>query len=71
VVDDDDRRVAAAARALDRPQRDLAVLARLARADPELLRERVDDLLRADERARDVRADLDDVLADGARWYMS
>ena len=47
VVDRDDGRVAAAAEALDRAQRDVAVLGRLAGLDPELLLERLDDLLRA------------------------
>src|SRR5262245_58228258 len=72
VVDDDDRRVAAAARALDRAQRELPVLARLPHRHAHLLLhghaelwlERLDHLLRADERAREVRADLDEVLAD-------
>src|SRR5437868_5770857 len=63
VVDDDDRPPPAAAGALDRPQRDEAVLARLARPDAELLLEGLHHLLRAHERARDVRADLDDVPA--------
>src|SRR6266571_698012 len=63
VIHDDDRRVAATAGALDRPQRDLAVLARLARRHAELSLERVDDPLRADERTRDTGADLDQVLA--------
>src|SRR2546423_2034490 len=63
VVDDDHRAPPAAARALDRPQRDEAVLARLARPDAELLLERLHNLLRPDERARDVGADLDDVPA--------
>src|SRR5438105_39387 len=64
VVDDDDGRAPTAARALDRSQRDRAVLARLARRDPELRLERLDDALRADERARQIRAYLDDVPAD-------
>src|SRR5215211_6081188 len=64
VVDDDDRRVAAAAGALDQAEADLAVVGGLARRDPELLFEGVDDLLRADEGAREVRADLDEVPAD-------
>ena len=64
VVDRDDGRPAAAAEALDGAQRDLAVRARLAGLAAELALERLDDLLRADERARDVRADLDEVLAD-------
>src|SRR4029450_5775488 len=59
VVDDDDRRVAAAARTLDRPQCDLSVLARRAHVDAELALERLDDLLCADERTREVRAHLD------------
>ena len=65
VVDRDDRRPAAAAEALDRAERDLAVARRLAGPAAELALERLDDLLRADERAREVRADLDEVLADG------
>src|SRR5215204_5064476 len=66
VVDDNDRRVAAASRALERPQRDPPAPARLAHRDAELLLERLHDLLGSDERARDVRADLDEVLADGS-----
>src|SRR4051812_17023716 len=65
VVDRDHRRVAAAAEALDRAERDLAVLGGLARRDPELGLEGVDHLLRARERAREVGADLDRVPADG------
>ncbi len=65
VVDGDDRAPAAAAVALDRAQRDLAVRRRLARLDAELALERLERRLRADERARDVRAHLDEVLADG------
>src|ERR1700751_6049712 len=61
VVDGHDRGVAAAAEALDGAERDLAVLGRLARRDAELGLEGVDDLLRAGERAREVRADLDRV----------
>src|SRR4051812_33500704 len=64
VVDDDDPRVAAAAEALDRAEGDRAVLCRLAGAHAELLLERVDDALRADQRAGEVRAHLDEVLAD-------
>src|SRR5215203_2781452 len=64
VVDRDDRPPAAAAGALDRAQRDGSVRRRFAGADPELRLERVEHALRADERARDVRADLDDVAAD-------
>src|SRR5918911_3418378 len=63
VVDDDDRAPPAAARALDRPQRDEAVVARLARPDAELLLEGLHHLLRAHQSARDVGADLDDVPA--------
>ena len=55
VVDGDDGRVAAAAEALDGAEGDLAVLGRLARRDAELRLERVDDALRAGERARQVR----------------
>src|SRR5919201_1686021 len=47
-----------AAGSLDRPQRHQAVLGRLARTHPELLLERLHHLLRADECARDVGADL-------------
>src|ERR1700693_4302307 len=64
MVDDDDRRVSAAARALDRTQRHLAVLAPLPDSNAELALECLHDLLRAHELTRDVRADLDDVLAD-------
>ena len=67
VVDGDDRAPAAAARALDRAQRDLAVLRRLAGVDPELALERLEHLLRADERAGDVGADLDQCAARPAR----
>ena len=42
----------------------VAVVARLAGAQPSSLLERLDDALRADERAREVRADLDQVLPD-------
>src|SRR5262245_11596749 len=65
VVDGDDRAPAAAAGALDRAQRELAVLGRPARVDAELRLERLEHLLRADERARDVRAHLDQVPPDG------
>src|SRR5438067_2100627 len=51
VVDRHDRAPAATAGALDEPQCDPAVRRRLARLDPELLLEGLDDLLRADERA--------------------
>jgi hypothetical protein len=61
VVDGDDRRPAAAAKAFDRAQRPLAVRRRFARADAELLLEALEDLLSADERARHVRAHLDHV----------
>src|SRR5437588_2521026 len=63
VVDDDDRPPPAAAGALDRPQRHGAVLRRLAGPYAELLLERLQHLLRADERARDVGAELDEVPA--------
>src|ERR687887_2627646 len=65
VVDDDDRPPPAAAGALDRPQRDGAVLGRLARADAELLLEGLHHLLRAYQSARDVGADLDEVPPHG------
>src|SRR5262249_41895222 len=63
VVDADDGGVAAAAEALDGAECDLAVVSRLARAHAELRLEGVDDALRAAERAREVRADLDQVPA--------
>src|SRR2546423_5080046 len=61
MVDGDDRRPAAAAEALDRPQGDGTVRRRLARRDTQLFFECLQNLLRADERARDVRAHLDHV----------
>src|SRR6187551_2520317 len=64
VVDRDDRRPTAATEALDRPQRDLAVLSRLTCADAQLLLEALEHLLCAYERARDVCAHLDHVAAD-------
>ena len=64
VVDGHDGGPAAAAGALDRAQRHLAVVGRLAGADAELRLERLQHLLGADERAGDVRADLDQVLPD-------
>ena len=45
--------------------RSVNAVGRLAGAQAELALERLDDLLRAREPAGDVRADLDDVLADG------
>src|ERR671919_761179 len=65
VVDHDHGRPTAAARALDRAKRDLAILGRLARAHAQLRRERLEHGLRAGERARQIRADLDEVPADG------
>src|SRR5688500_7738749 len=64
VVDRDDRPPPAAARALDRPQRHLAVLGRLAGLDAELPLERLEHLLGADEPAGEVGADLDHVSPD-------
>src|SRR5947208_3606891 len=64
VVDGDDRGVAAAAEALDRAERDLSVRRGLARSDAELRLEGLDHLLRAAERAREVRAHLDRVPPD-------
>ena len=64
VVDGDDRPPTATAGALDRSQRHLAVLGRLAGADAELRLEGLEHLLRSDERAGDVRADLDEVATD-------
>src|SRR5438093_5043125 len=65
VVDDDDGAPAAAAGALHRLQRDRAVLGRLARPYAELLLERLERLLRADQSARDVRAHLDEMRSHG------
>src|SRR5437870_4814198 len=65
MVDGDDRRPAAAAQTLRRPQRDVGVTGRLARPHPELLLEALEYLLRADERTGDVRTDLDQMAADG------
>src|ERR671910_1618586 len=65
VVDRHDGAPAAPAGALDRPQRHLTVLRRLAGVDPEVVLERLEHLLRAHERARDVGADLDEMPADG------
>src|SRR5688572_10681403 len=59
VVDRDDGGPAAATEALDRPQRVLAVLTGRAWSHAELTLERLHDLLRTRERARDVRAHLD------------
>src|SRR5690348_10945013 len=59
VIHGDDRRVAAAAEALDRAERDLAVGSRFACADPELRLERLDDLVGPAERTGQVRADVD------------
>ncbi len=59
VVDRDDRRPAAAAEALDGPEREGAVLGGRARLDAELALEVLEHLLCAGKRARDVRADLD------------
>src|SRR5262249_46897711 len=63
VVDGDDGGVAAAAEALDGAEGDLAVRGGLAGTHAELALECLDDALRADERAGEVRADLDEVLA--------
>src|SRR5438874_1473944 len=49
LVDRDDRRPAAAAEALDRAQRELAVLGRLPGRDSQFLLERLEHLLRPDE----------------------
>ena len=65
VVDGHDGRPAAAAQALDRPERVLAVLARRAGRHAELALERLEHLLRAGERAGDVRAHLDHAPPDG------
>src|SRR3954469_3606159 len=58
------RGVAAAAEALDRAERDLSVRRGLARSDAELRLEGLDHLLRAAERAREVRAHLNRVPPD-------
>src|SRR4051794_6171207 len=65
VVERDDRGVAAAAEALERAQRDRAVVRRLAGADAELVLERLQYLLRPVERAGEVRADLDHLPTHG------
>src|SRR5947209_479249 len=65
VIDSDDGGVPAAAEALDRAQRDVPVLGRLAGANAELLLESLDDLLCTAQAAGEVRADLDRVRADG------
>src|SRR2546427_1131586 len=64
MVDGDDDGPPTAAETLDRPQRDLAVLCGVTRADAELLLEPLEHLLSADESARDVRAHLHHVPAD-------
>src|SRR5436309_15490280 len=64
-VDCDDRSPAAAAGALDRSEGEGAVVGRLAGLDPELGLERLEHLLRPDERAGHIRADLDDRPPDG------
>src|SRR5207253_1229516 len=48
----------------DRAEGDRSVFGRLARRDAELRRERIDDALCAGERARQVRAHLDEVRTD-------
>ena len=63
-VDRDDRPPAAAAEALDRPQRRLPSSVVSPASAAELVLEGLEHGLRAVERARDVRADLDHVLAD-------
>src|SRR4051812_39481557 len=65
VVDRDHRRPAAAADALDRAQRELAVCGGLARRDAELALEGVEHRLRAPQPAADVRADLDELSPGG------
>src|SRR5918992_462919 len=64
VVDGDDGPPPAAPGALERAEREPSVVGCLARLHAELLLERLEHLLRADERARDVRADLDQVPPD-------
>src|SRR6266540_1359599 len=64
-VDRHHRRVPAGAQALDGAERDSTVFGCLARANSQLALERVEDALRAAERAREVRAHLDDVAPDG------
>src|SRR4029077_8023429 len=63
-VDGDDGGVPAPAEALDGPEGDLPVVGGLAGIEPELALERVHHALGADESAGQVRADLDQVLAD-------
>ena len=70
-VDHDHRGIAAAARTLDQPEGDLAVVGGLAHPDSELFLEGVDHLLRTDERAREVRADSTRWRPTGSRLYMS
>src|SRR4029079_1023623 len=65
VVDGDHRCPAAAPEALDRPERVRAILGGRAGGDAELALERLDDLLRPGEPARDVRAHLDVGSPDG------
>src|SRR5215211_7219586 len=64
LLDEPDGRVAAAAGALDEPERHLAVIRGLAGWDPELLFEGVDDVLRPNEGAGEVGAHLDHVPSD-------
>src|SRR5437773_4805750 len=65
MVDRDDRRPAAAAEAFDGPQRHLVVTGRPTCGYAQLVLEALEDLLRADERTGDVRADLDEMPAGG------
>src|SRR5207247_426831 len=64
VVDGDDGRPAAAADALDCPERKAPDARRLAGPDAELALQAFDDLLCACQPAGDVRADLDERLPD-------
>src|SRR5262245_57564191 len=65
VVDLYHRLPSAASQSLDRAERERPVIRGRARGDSELALERLHDLLRAGERARDIRADLDPSAADG------
>src|SRR2546423_1295183 len=65
LVDRHDGRPATAAEAFDGPQRHLAVVGRLPGAHVQLALEAFQHLLRTDECAGDVRADLDQMPADG------